>query len=52
MLDIALASTSLGLHSQAINLLTLKINGAIAEAFVGQQLRILFPHYQNTELYY
>lgn len=52
MLDTALASTSLGLHPQDINLLTLKNNGAIAEAFVGQQLRVLFPHYQDPELYY
>lgn len=54
-IDVGLCSNALGLAlDQLANLeeLVLVNNGAIAEQLVGQTLRILFPAYQEPELYY
>lgn len=54
-IDIGLCSSALGLGlNQLADLkeLVLVNNGAIAEQFVGQQLRMLFPPYQEPQLYY
>lgn len=54
-IDVGLCSSALGLalHQLAdIDELLLVNNGAIAEQLVGQELRMLFPAYQEPQLYY
>jgi uncharacterized protein len=54
-IDVGLCSSALGLmlHQLAdLEELVLVNNGAIAEQLVGQELRMLFPAYQEPQLYY
>ncbi|MBS0655753.1 MAG: DUF4143 domain-containing protein, partial [Verrucomicrobia bacterium] len=54
-IDVGLCSSALGLalhHLADFEELILVNNGAIAEQLVGQALRMLFPAYQEPELYY
>lgn len=52
LLDVAFASTLLGLQPEFIQPLELKNNGAIAEQLAGQLLRCIFPYFQEPNLYY